>query len=156
MLEEKYKHIIETRLESLAGKIYIPPNAITVTGLFVTIIAAVTLAHDLAWGGLLILAAGFFDMLDGAVARVHNRRSDFGAFLDSVLDRYCDAFIFLGFTAHFFKVQSAVGIWLSLGAMIGALLVSYTRARAEGLGRECKVGLMERPLNGCCCWRSQP
>ncbi|KPK01322.1 MAG: hypothetical protein AMK71_06005 [Nitrospira bacterium SG8_35_4] len=145
MLENKYKHLYEARLESIAKKIYITPNAITGTGLFITIIASVTLAHDLFWGGILVLAAGFFDMLDGAVARAHDKSTEFGAFLDSVLDRYSDALIFLGFTAYFFKVQSTTGIWLSLATMVGALLISYTRARAEGLGRECKVGIMERP-----------
>jgi CDP-diacylglycerol--glycerol-3-phosphate 3-phosphatidyltransferase len=145
MLENRYKHIFEKPLSSLAEKIYISPDAITVTGFIMTIIASVTIAHNLFWGGVLILVAGFFDMIDGAVARAHNTFSDFGAFLDSVLDRYSDSFIFLGFTAHFFTIQSTTGIWLSLGTMVGALLVSYTRARAEGLGKECKVGLMERP-----------
>ena len=145
MLEKKYKHLYEAQLESIAKKIYITPNVITITGLFITIIASVTLAHNLFWGGVLVLAGGFFDMLDGAVARAHNKFSEFGAFLDSVLDRYSDAFIFLGFTGYFFTIQSATGICLSLGTMVGALLISYTRARAEGLGRECKVGIMERP-----------
>lgn len=145
MLENKYKHIFERPLTSLAERIYISPNALTATGLFFTIIASVTIAHNLFWGGVLILVAGFFDMLDGVVARVQNRSSDFGAFLDSVSDRYADAFIFLGFTAHFFQIRSMTGIWLTLGTMVGALLISYTRARAEGLGRECKVGFMERP-----------
>jgi len=145
MLEKKYKHLYEARLNLIAKNIYIPPNAITVTGLFITIIASVTLAHNLFWGGVLILVGGLFDMLDGAVARAQNKFTEFGAFLDSVLDRYADAVIFLGFTAYFFKVQSTTGIWLSLGTMIGALLISYTRAKAEGLGRECKVGIMERP-----------
>lgn len=145
MFEKRYKHLFEKPLTSLAEKIYISPDALTVTGLFITVIASVTLPHDLFLGGVLILVAGFFDMLDGAVARVHNRFSDFGAFLDSVLDRYSDAFIFLGFTAYFVTIKSETGIWLSLGAMVGALLISYTRARAEGLGRQCKVGVMERP-----------
>jgi phosphatidylglycerophosphate synthase len=145
MLEKKYKHLYEARMQSIAEKIYISPNALTAAGFIITLIASVTIAHNLFWGGVLILAGGFFDMLDGAVARAHNKSSEFGAFLDSVLDRYADAFIFLGFAAHFFSVQSTTGIWLSLGTMVGALLISYTRARAEGLGKECKVGLMERP-----------
>jgi phosphatidylglycerophosphate synthase len=145
MIESRYKHIFEKPLTSLAKKIYITPNAITAAGLFISIIGSITLARNLFLGGVLILVAGFFDMLDGAVARAHNKFSDFGAFLDSVLDRYSDSFIFLGFTVHFFNIQSTTGICLSLGTMVGALLVSYTRARAEGLGKECKVGIMERP-----------
>jgi phosphatidylglycerophosphate synthase len=138
MLEKKCKHLFETPLHSIAEKIYISPNALTVTGIAITLIASVTIAYNLFWGGVLILAGGFFDMLDGAVARAHNNSSEFGA-------RYSDAFIFLGFTAHFFTIQSTTGICLSLGTMVGALLISYTRARAEGLGKECKVGIMERP-----------
>ena len=145
MLQQKYKHLYEARLESIAEKIDITPNALTAAGFIITLIASVTIAHSLFWGGVLILAGGFFDMLDGAVARVHNKSTEFGAFLDSVLDRYSDAFIFLGFTAHFFIIQSTTGICLSLGTMVGALLISYTRARAEGLGKECKIGMMERP-----------
>jgi phosphatidylglycerophosphate synthase len=114
------------------------------TGLFVTIIASVTVAHNLFAGGLLILAGGFFDILDGAVAKAHNKATDFGAFFDSVIDRYSDAILFLGFIWHFFNIKSATGICLSLGTMVGSLLVSYTRARAEGLGKDCRLGIMER------------
>lgn len=145
MLDNKYKHLFEGPITSIAKKIYISPNVLTVAGLIITIIASIVLARNLFLGGVLILVGGFLDMLDGAVARAHNKFSDFGAFIDSVLDRYSDAFIFLGFTAHFFNIQSTNGICLSLGTMVGALLVSYTRARAEGLGKECKVGIMERP-----------
>jgi len=145
MIENKYRQFYEAPLESIAKKIFISPNALTITGFVITLIASVTVANNLFWGGVLILVAGFFDMLDGAVARAHNKFSDFGAFLDSVLDRYSDSFIFLGFVAYFFNIRSITGICLSLGTMIGALLISYTRARAEGLGRECKVGIMERP-----------
>lgn len=145
MLERRCKHLFEKPLTSLAKNIYISPNALTVTGFLFTILAAITLAHNLFWGGILILVGGFFDLLDGMVARIHNKLTDFGAFLDSVLDRYSDAFLFLGFTWYFFNNKSFTGVCLSLGALVGALLISYTRARAEGLGRECKAGIMERP-----------
>ncbi len=145
MISNKYTHVFEALLESIAKKINISPNALTVTGFIITLIASVTIAHNLFWGGVLILVGGFFDTLDGAVAKAHNKFSDFGAFLDSVLDRYSDAFLFLGFTWYFFNIKSLTGIWMSLGSMVGALLISYTRARAEGLGKDCKVGIMERP-----------
>lgn len=145
MLCDHLKCLIDRPLTFLARKTYINPDALTVTGLIVTIVAAVTLTQNLFLGGLLILIGGFFDLLDGAVAKTHNKFTEFGAFLDSVMDRYSDAFLFLGFTWYFFNIKSLTGIWLSLGSMAGAFLISYTRAKAEGLGTDCKVGIMERP-----------
>jgi phosphatidylglycerophosphate synthase len=145
MLCDHLKCLIDRPLTFLAKRTYISPDALTVTGLIVTIVAAVTLTQNLLLGGLLILIGGFFDLLDGAVAKEHNKLTDFGAFLDSVVDRYSDAFLFLGFTWYFFNIKSLTGIWMSLGSMVGALLISYTRARAEGMGKDCKVGIMERP-----------
>jgi len=84
-------------------------------------------------------------MLDGIIARVNERTTDFGAFLDSILDRYSDSFLLFGFSWYFFKNGSMLGVFVSLGVMLGTFLISYTRARAEGLGRECHTGLMERP-----------
>ena len=84
-------------------------------------------------------------MSDGIIARANGRTTDFGAFLDSVLDRYSDSFLLLGFWWYFFKTGSIPGMLLSAGTLIGTLLISYTKARAEGLGRDCHTGLMERP-----------
>ena len=84
-------------------------------------------------------------MLDGIIARINGRTTDFGAFLDSVLDRYSDSFLLLGFGWYFFKNGSISGMLLSAGTMIGTLVISYAKARAEGLGRNCHTGLMERP-----------
>lgn len=140
LLRDKF----DKQINAIAKKINISPNILTLTGLGITLVASVTVAHHLFWGGVLILIGGFFDILDGAVAKVHNRYSDFGAFLDSVVDRYADAFIFLGLTWYFFNIKSLTGIVMSLGSMVGASLISYTRARAEGLGKDCKVGIMER------------
>lgn len=145
MLSSRLGHFFDTPLSSLAKRINVTPDLITVAGFLVTVLAAFTLPRNLMLGGLLILAGGFFDVLDGVVARVNNRVTGFGAFLDSVLDRYSDSFLFLGLAWYFFRTDSVTGVVMSLGTMIGALLISYTRARAEGLGEDCKVGLMERP-----------
>jgi phosphatidylglycerophosphate synthase len=145
MFGSYFGHILDKPLSSLAGKIQMSPNTITITGLVVTIMAAIILANNLFWGGILILLAGLFDMLDGIVARTHDKATKFGAFFDSVLDRYSDSFLFLGLAWYFMQGDAVAGAVLSLGTMVGALLVSYTRARAEGLGTDCKVGVMERP-----------
>ena len=84
-------------------------------------------------------------MLDGMVARASDRTSDFGAFLDSVLDRYSDAFLFMASAWYLAGHNELTGAYISLITMAGAFFISYIRARAEGLGRECKVGIMERP-----------
>jgi phosphatidylglycerophosphate synthase len=145
MLSAKLGHIFDTPLSSIARKINISPNYITIAGFIITIFAAAVIPQNLVAGGVLILLGGFFDMLDGVIARVNNRATKFGAFLDSVLDRYSDAFLLLGFAWYFHKDGSMTGAFLSVGTMIGALIISYAKARAEGLGENCHTGLMERP-----------
>lgn len=98
------------------------------------------------WAGSLILAASVFDMLDGAVARVKHETSPFGAFLDSTLDRYSEGFILFGLLVFFHRTAPlSTNILLIYAAVVGSFLISYVRARAEALGYECKVGLLERP-----------
>ncbi len=126
------------------------PNTVSLLGLVFNGVAALLVAlGPLRLGGLMVLVAGLFDMADGAVARVQHKTSVFGAFLDSVLDRYAEGFIFLGVIyAVNRQVPSTLHSWeiaLAYLTALFSLLVSYTRARAEGLGLECKVGLMERP-----------
>ena len=124
-------------------RIGITPNFITTTGLVLNIVAAALFVYagvyksgELAyvgWGGGIVLFAGLFDMMDGRVARVGNMSSTFGALYDSVLDRYL-------------MLQGYLwGSIITFIALIGSLMVSYVRARAEGLGLECKVGFMQRP-----------
>ena len=144
MLSEKLGHFLDRPLYSLAKTFNINPNLITITGFIITVIAALTLVQNLFLGGLLIILGGLFDMFDGVVARVNNRTSDFGAFLDSVLDRYSDAALFFGFAWYFLMNDSLTGVAVTIGTMIGALIISYARARAEGLGKSCQTGLMER------------
>ena len=145
MLSGSLGHFLDKPLSSFARRVNLHPNVFTIAGFLITAVAAVTIPMDLILAGILIIVSGVFDMLDGIIARVNNRTTKFGAFLDSVLDRYSDAFLFLGFAWYFHKSASMTGVFLSLGAMVGALMISYTRARAEGLGKECHVGLMERP-----------
>lgn len=143
MISRKLGHSLDKYLDPIARLIPLSPNVLTIMGFAMTAIAGCALAISPPAGGVIMLFAGLFDMLDGAVARVKGKASDFGAFLDSVLDRYSDAFLFLGTAWHLRGTPT--GAFLSLGSLVGAFMVSYTRARAEGLGKECKAGLLERP-----------
>jgi CDP-diacylglycerol--glycerol-3-phosphate 3-phosphatidyltransferase len=97
------------------------------------------------WAGALILFAGLFDMLDGQVARLGKMGSSFGALLDSVLDRYSELFMFLGICYYLISHHYFISSLFAFVGLIGSMMVSYTRARAEGLGIDCKGGLMQRP-----------
>ncbi len=145
VLSARFNHILDKPLSPVAKRVKINPNVITVTGFLIITAAAITLPYNLRFGGILILCGGLFDMFDGIIARVNGRETDFGAFLDSVLDRYSDSFLLLGFSWYFVKNVSTPAMFLSLGTMVGTLIISYTKARAEGLGRDCHTGLMERP-----------
>lgn len=99
----------------------------------------------LTWGGALIIGFSLFDMLDGQTARLGGMASTFGAFFDSVLDRYCE-FVTVGAITYLFLCQGwNIAALLTFLALMGSLLVSYTRARGEGLGVVCKIGFMQRP-----------
>lgn len=122
------------------------PNFFTTIGFVLSIISAYFFAvGSLRLGGLVILLAGTFDIVDGQVARATNRVTKFGALYDSTLDRYSEVIMFFGL-AYFFVSQSmlktSVAVSIALG---GSIMVSYVRARAEALGFECKVGMMQRP-----------
>lgn len=122
----------------------IHPNTLTFVGLAVSIAAGcVYAAGSLAWAGLVLLLAGLFDLLDGAVARESGRVSRYGAFLDSTLDRYAEIAVFLGILLRFGgEPVTQVAVVL---AVAGSLMVSYTKARAEGLGQQVSGGLLQRP-----------
>lgn len=145
MLSARLGHFYDRPLKKIAKHLPFSPNTITVSGFFITVIASFVIPFNLKLGGLLIMLSGFFDMLDGIVARVNGKATKFGAFLDSVLDRYSDAFLFISFSWYFAATKNHTGSFLSLGTLVGAFLISYARARAEGLGQECHTGLMERP-----------
>ncbi|WP_029522952.1 CDP-alcohol phosphatidyltransferase family protein [Persephonella sp. KM09-Lau-8] len=139
VLEEKISPIIE-----LFYKIGISPNFLTITGLILIIAGSYFLAvQNFIVAGILLTLGNICDALDGALARRFNQTSRFGAFLDSVIDRLSDAFPLMAIVYIFRNDDILLGI--SLVAIVFSFLVSYTRARAEGLGIECKVGFFERP-----------
>ena len=136
----------------------VTPNTLTVIGLLLSIVTAVVITQGfLVAGGLLVLFAGIFDMFDGAMARVNNTATTFGAFFDSTLDRYSESIILLGLLFYVLRRPDLHDLlwpfaneqyWMITGmfiAVVGSLMVSYVKARAEGLGLECKTGLLARP-----------
>ena len=137
-------------------KLGFTPNTVSVIGFILNIgVAAIfilgaekTNRGDLSyvgWAGALILFAGLFDMLDGQVARLGKMGSSFGALLDFVLDRYSELFMFLGICYYLISHHYFISSLFAFVGLIGSMMVSYTRARAEGLGIDCKGGLMQRP-----------
>ncbi len=137
-------------------KIGFTPNVVTVIGFLLNVGVAVIFIVGaekgnrgdffyIGWAGALILFAGLFDMLDGQVARVGKMSSAFGALLDSVLDRYSELFMFLGICYYLIAHNYFISSLFAFIALIGSMMVSYTRARAESLGIESKGGLMQRP-----------
>lgn len=137
-------------------KLGLTPNAVTTIGFILNVGVAVIFIigaeegnrGDLTyvgWAGALILFAGLFDMLDGQVARLGNMKSTFGALYDSVLDRYSELVMFLGICYYLVAHHYFLSSIFAFVALIGSMMVSYVRARAEGLGIECKGGLMQRP-----------
>ena len=157
-LQKIIYHFIDPII-NLMLKMGITPNGITAAG-FVGNLIALWFFLDAAqcwnngarnpytligWGGFIILAAGLFDMMDGRLARTGNLSSKFGALWDSTLDRYSELVTLFGICLIFVKAD---WFWMSVttfAAMVGSVMVSYVRARAEGLGIECKVGFMQRP-----------
>ena len=129
----------------LLAKTPITPNTITWFGFLLSVGAAalIVTGHLLA-AGFLVLVAGLFDLLDGALARYTNKATHFGAVLDSTLDRLAEAVLLLGIMILYTREQSFVGVLLVGIALPSSLLVSYLRAKAEALGLECKVGLFTR------------
>ena len=130
----------------LMASLRVHPNILTLIGLVINIFAMVLFAKgQFDWGALVILFAGIFDMLDGEVARRTKRVTKFGAFFDSVIDRYSDVLLLLGLIIWYAKIQRIFYVGLTGLVLIGAVLTSYTRARAESLIPACKVGFLERP-----------
>ena len=135
-------------------KMGVTPNIVTAigflgnciaTGFFLYAALHVEETSYVGWGGVIILAAGLFDMMDGRLARLGNMSSTFGALWDSTLDRYSELVTLFGIAIYF---SQAGWFWMGVitfAAMVGSVMVSYVRARAEGLDIECKVGVMQRP-----------
>ncbi len=140
------------------ARLGVSPNMLTIVGLLLSFVTAAVLGQgSLFIGGLLVLFAGIFDMFDGAMARVRNAATTFGAFFDSTLDRYSESIILLGLLFYAlshpglhdalwpFAHEQMWMIALIYIAVVGSLMVSYTKARAEGLGLECRTGILARP-----------
>ncbi|MCL4295986.1 MAG: CDP-alcohol phosphatidyltransferase family protein [Anaerolineae bacterium] len=141
----KYFRILYEPPARLFSSLGVSPNAITVIGFFLMVCIAVVLAQGyLFWGGILIIIVGLFDAMDGTLARMMGRTSRFGAFLDSTLDRYSEAVIFLGLFIYLSGQNQRLELILIYATTVGSLMVSYARARAEGIGISLKDGLFTR------------
>ena len=127
------------------GSIGLTPNALTIIGfLMMCGVGAVLATGNFALGGALIILAGIFDALDGTLARLTNRVTAFGAFLDSTTDRFAEGALFFGMMHAFLQRGMTFVAYLIFFALLGSLMVSYARARAEGIGVQCKEGMLTR------------
>jgi len=147
-LTDRLRLFFQRFLENVGQTLFhlgISANAITLLGLAGSIAASILIAkgHLLA-GGITLLCTGPLDAFDGAVARAQGKETRFGAFFDSITDRYSELFIFLGLVLFFLGQQDSTGIILTFIAAAGSVLVSYARARAQGVGIDVKTGFMTR------------
>lgn len=124
----------------------VSPNTLTFIGLVINVIAAYLLANGRFFeGGLVVIGAGIFDMIDGRVARAMNSETKFGAFFDSVIDRFSDIVLFIGLIVHYARTSQITYVLVTCIVLMGAVMTSYARARAESLIPTCKIGFTERP-----------
>jgi CDP-diacylglycerol--glycerol-3-phosphate 3-phosphatidyltransferase len=147
-LSEKLRPRIAAILQPIGRglvKLHITANVLTFFGLLLAVGVGVTVMNgQLLLGGILMLLSGLMDALDGAVARQSGIQNRFGAFFDSTSDRYAEGFVLLGLSIYGWTLNDQRIVLLAFVAFWGSLLISYTRARAEGLGIECKIGLFTR------------
>ena len=136
----------EEPVARLLSRLGLTSNSVTLLGLAVAGVSAYLLSIGYMWaGGVALLLSGVFDLFDGALARATGRASSFGALLDSAVDRVSETVVLLGLLIFYLQESSTEGVVLVYLALAGSIMVSYLRARAEGLGIECKVGIMTRP-----------
>lgn len=137
-----------------AVRIGITPNVVTTLGMLGNAAGAAMLVYAaltpsdysmIGWAGVVIIVSSIMDMVDGYMARTAKMCSTFGAFYDSVLDRYCELLTLSGLAYYLMETGYKWGAVVTFCSLIGSIMVSYVRARAEGLDLECKVGLMQRP-----------
>lgn len=145
MLSARLGHFLDRPLRGLSLKIKVHPNILSIIGFIITLFSALIIPLYPFYGGIILSAGGLFDMVDGIVARNRNLISRFGAFLDSTLDRISDALLFIAVAIFFYLRDDVNHSILSIFCLVFSYLVSYTRARIEGLGGECRIGLAERP-----------
>jgi CDP-diacylglycerol--glycerol-3-phosphate 3-phosphatidyltransferase len=146
VLESEYNSYLNRRLIPWLIQLKLKPNHVSFLGLLSSVMAGVSFVYYPFFGGLFTLLTGLFDSLDGSLARALGQTRKFGAFLDSVLDRYTELIIYLGIWCYFYR-QGATTPLVSLTMLLilfGSLMVSYTRARAEGLGVRCLAGMFQR------------
>lgn len=142
MAERYFAHPIARVLIALK----VSPDLLTLAGFGVAVVAAWLLAEgELLIGGIVMLAGAAMDMLDGSVARLSGKASTFGAFFDSVMDRLGEAAVLFGLAVYYMRDADAPGVYLAFGALTASLMVSYLRARAEGLNVPGDVGFLGRP-----------
>jgi phosphatidylglycerophosphate synthase len=144
---------IEARVRRISMRVIQPvarsrisPNALTIVGLLLNVLTAVVIGGGYLFAsGVMLLFAGVFDMADGALARVKDASSQFGDFLDATLDRLAEASVGLGLLWHAMAKSDDVQVGLIYGMVLGSVMISYARARAEVLQLDCEVGIMARP-----------
>ncbi len=139
-------HGVADPVARLLLRAHVRPNQLTVAGLGVSLVAA----HAFFQGrfrlaAALLTAAGLLDFFDGSLARLAGSESAFGAFLDSVVDRYSDLVVLLGIVLYYERADQAGGVFFTMATLLGTIMVSYTKARAQSIGMRCEIGLMERP-----------
>ena len=145
-IKDKTRRILDP-VVSLLASLGVPPIAVSILGLLISVYGAYAVSQGFLFrGGLWLLIGGICDVLDGAVARKRGKETLFGAFIDSTIDRISE-FVFFGGILFYYSERGyglflLVIIWMAMG---GSFLVSYARARIEGLGHSCTVGLLERP-----------
>jgi CDP-diacylglycerol--glycerol-3-phosphate 3-phosphatidyltransferase len=143
-LRARFKGILDP-IGNFLNRLGLMPNTITVLGLIGNIAGAFLLATGhITWGGVVILVMGPIDALDGTMARLRGMPTHFGAFVDSVTDRYSELVIYLGLLVYFIRASDWMACLLVYLAAAGSVMVSYTKARAEALGFEAKIGLLTR------------
>lgn len=129
----------------LLSRLGVLPNHVTIAGAAMNLVTAgLIVADSLKWAAVLWLVAGALDLLDGALARMQDKATAFGAFLDSTFDRISEGILFSAIAYYFAVLGQPVAAALAVLALLGSILVSYTRARSEALGVRCKVGVLTR------------
>jgi len=143
---KKSLHGVADPVARLLLRAHVRPNQLTVLGLGVSMVAAHAFFEGrLRLAAALLAVAGLFDFFDGSLARLAGSESAFGAFLDSVVDRYSDLVVLLGIVLYYERADGTWGIFFTMVTLIGTIMVSYTKARAQSIGIRCEIGLMERP-----------
>jgi soluble lytic murein transglycosylase len=136
---------------ALYRRLHLRPNHLTIIGLGVSLLAATAfITGRIRAAGILLILAGLCDFFDGSLARASGQVSTFGAFLDSVIDRYSDLVVLLGIVVLYAHMSHTRGAIVAMAGLIGSMMVSYTKARAESIGVRCTVGMMERPERMIC------